>query len=275
MYYINKAHSRSSSQIVIFIFFLIVYCAQMVFVMLFLMDKYVAIMKVLFGIKKGELMFAPIGCHIFSLTGFVLWIPISYYILKAVFSMLFGMNKFFALIVDSKENYRGGRYSLGSYERDMALCIVIELAALFFFVFSIFYNIRVRDEGIIHKKFFSPKSELIQWHSVDSVDFCLEISKRKEESAEPKFIVHAGEQSLDLWNGFGIGSPEVEELISFTELLLKKNPNAKLNINFELSAKNLSVLKKYKSGEEKIRLLYNYILQKQKSTNVQGEIYGM
>ena len=97
----------------------------------------------------------------------------------------------------------------------------------------------------------------------------------EEESAEPKFIVHSGEQSLDLWNGFGIGSPEVEELISFTELLLKKNPKAKLNINFDLSAKNLSVLKKYKSGEEKIRLLYNYILQKQKSTNVQGEIYGM
>ena len=146
----------------IFIFFLILYCAQMVFAMLFLMDKYVAIMKVLFGIKKGELMFSPIGCLIFSFTGFMLWIPISYYILKAVFSMLFGMNKFFALIVDSKENYRGGRYSLGSYERDMALCIVIELAALFFFVFSIFYNIRVRDEGIIHKKFFSLKSELIQ-----------------------------------------------------------------------------------------------------------------
>lgn len=274
MYYINKAQSRSSSQIVTFIFFLILYCAQMVFAMLFLMDKYVAIMKVLFGIKKDELMFAPIGCHIFSLTGFLLWIPISYYILKAVFSMLFGMNKFFASI-DSKENYRGGRYSLGSYERDMALCIVIELAALFFFVFSIFYNIRVRDEGIIHKKFFSLRTELIQWHSVDSLDFCLEIGKSKKESATPKFIVHAGNTSLDLWNGFGIGSPKVEELISFTELLLKKNPAARLNINFELSAKNLSVLKKYKSGEEKIRLLYNYILQKQKSTNVQGEIYGM
>lgn len=238
----------------------------MVFVMLFLMDKYVAIMKVLFGIKKGELMFAPIGCHIFSLTGFVLWIPISYYILKAVFSMLFGMNKFFALIVDSKENYRGGRYSLGSYERDMALCIVLELIALVFFVFSIFYNIRVRDQGIYHKKFFSLKSELIQWHSVDSVDFCLEISKRKEESAEPKFIVHSGEQSLDLWNGFGIGSPEVEELISFTELLLKKNPKAKLNINFELSGKNLSAIRRYKNGEEKVRHLYSYILQKQKKT---------
>lgn len=266
MYYINKAQRRSSSQIVIFIFFLIVYCAQMVFVMLFLMDKYVVIMKVLFGIKKGELMFAPIGCHIFSLTGFVLWIPISYYILKAVFSMLFGMNKFFALIVDSKENYRGGRYSLGSYERDMVFCIVIELVALFFFVFSIFYNIRVRDEGIIHKKFFSLKSELIQWHSVDSVDFCLEISKRKEESAEPKFIVHAGDKSLDLWNGFGMGSPEVEELISFTELLLKKNPKAKLNINFDLSGKNLSAIRRYKNGEEKVRHLYSYILQKQKKT---------
>ena len=109
----------------------------MVFAMLFLMDKYVAIMKLLFGIKKGELMFAPIGCLIFSLTGFLLWLPISYYILKAVFSLLFRMNKFFASI-DSKENYSGGRYSLGSYERDMALCIVIELAALFFFVLFIY-----------------------------------------------------------------------------------------------------------------------------------------
>ena len=275
MYYINKAQKRSSSQIVIFIFFLIVYCAQLPFAMLFLLDKYVAIMKVLFGINKGELMFAPLGCHIFSLAGFFLWIPISYIILRAVFSLLFGMNKFFSLI-ESKENYRGGRYSLGSYERDFALVVIMELIAFIFFILSIFCNIRVRNDGIFHKKFFSLKTEQIQWQTIDSLDFCLEIVERsKGNSAEPKFIIHAGDQSLNLWNGFGMGSPDVEELIAFTEMLTKKNPKARLNINFDLSAKNLSVLKKYKSGEEKVRLLYNYILQKQKSLNVQGEIHGM
>lgn len=54
MYYPNKPQRQKTSQIVIFIFFLILYCAQMVFAMLFLTDKYVAIMKLLFGIKKGR-----------------------------------------------------------------------------------------------------------------------------------------------------------------------------------------------------------------------------
>ena len=67
-----------------------------------------------------------------------------------------------------------------------------------------------------------------------------------------------------------MGSPDVEELIAFTEMLTKKNPKARLNINFDLSPKNLTVLRKYKTAEKEIRILYNYILQKQKNSKLQG-----
>ena len=254
----KRKMSKKHTQTALFFLFLALYIAQMVYSMIFLHQCYAPLMRFLFKIKEDELFFAGVGPSIFALCGFFIWIFVSYVVLEWLFSALFGMGDYFKKM-NSKENYSGGRYSLGSYKRDVTFCIIVEVIALFIFPFTFFYNIRVRDEGIIHKKFFSLHSDVIRWSEIESLSFNLKITDYKGGSATPQFIVSSGIDSIDLWNGFGLGSPTTEELIAFCDMLRERNVDAKIKITFTFSSENLRILQKYVKGESQVRAVYNYL----------------
>lgn len=254
--------AKKHTQTVLFILFLIIYIVQMVYAMIFLMQNYVPMMRFLFRMKENEYLFAGNGNVLFGIFGFFMWIVISYFLLEAIFSVLFGMKEYFHKI-NSKENYTSGRYSLGSYKRDVIFCIIIELIALFIFPFTFFYNVRARDAGIIHKRFFSLHNKIIRWDDIESVDFNLEIKNNKDHDVAPQFIVRSQNDSVALWSDFGLGSPEIEELIDFCETLFEKNRTVKINIYFRLDSENLRAVRKYKIGEKNLRSFYEYLLKKQ------------
>ena len=254
----KRKMSKKHTQTALFFLFLALYIAQMVYSMIFLHQCYEPLMRFLFKIKEDELFFVGLGNSIFALCGFFIWIFVSYVALEWLFSALFGMGDYFRKM-NSKENYTGGRYSLGSYKRDVTFCIIVEVIALLIFPFTFFYNIRVRDEGIIHKKFFSLHSDVIRWSEIESLSFNLKVTDYKGGSATPQFIVRSGDDSIDLWNGFGLGSPSPDELCAFVDMLRSRNSDAEIKITFTFTSENLRVLQKYVDGESQVRKVYNYM----------------
>lgn len=111
--------------------------------------------------------------------------------------------------------------------------MIIEIAAVILFLFSIFYNIRVTDQGIFHKKFFSFRTEKIEWNDINKLEFDLEIrNTKKETDLIPHFYIYYSDNKLDIWNGFGMGSPSPEAM---------------------------KLLRKYENGEKDIQTVYNYL----------------
>lgn len=241
------------------------YIIQLPFAMLFMIQYYKSLIKFLFRLKETDFVFTSTGNIIFGLFGFFIWIPLSAYILYLVFSFVFNMKSTFEYYDEKyKENYphRGGRYniSFGTLKRDKIACVIIEIAAAILFLFSIFYNIRVTDQGIFHKKFFSFRTEKIEWNDINKLELDLEIrNTKKETDLIPHFYIYYSDNKLDIWNGFGMGSPSPEEIMKFTDSVRLNNQNVTVNTNFNLDGKTMKMLRKYKNGEQDIQTVYNYL----------------
>lgn len=241
------------------------YIIQLPFAMLFMIQYYKSLIRFLFRLKETDFVFTSTGNIIFGLFGFFIWIPLSAYILYLVFSFVFNMKSTFEYYDEKyKKNYlhRGGRYgfSFGTFKRDKIACVIIEIAAGILFLFSIFYNIRVTDQGIFHKKFFSFHTEKIEWHDINKLELDLGIrNTKKETDLIPHFYIYYSDYKLDIWNGFGMGSPSPEEIMNFTDSVRSNNQNVTVNTNFNLNGKTINMLRKYKNGEQSIQTIYNYL----------------
>ncbi len=255
MYYSYKPPRKK--RILFFVYYVLL-IAFLPFGFIFLIKSYGALVRFLFRLKETDYLFNPTGHLIFGTFGFFLWIPFSAFILYLLFSFLFDMNQTFEYYDDQYKNNSVIRSSFGSFKADKTFCIIAEIIALIIFLFSIFYNIRVTDEGISHKKFFSFRTEKIEWQDISKIEFDLEIKQySKGKSAVPHYIIYHTKGETDIWNGLGMGSPEPQEIIGFTDLALSKNKNIILNVNFHLDSEKLEYLQKTESGEEFIREVYN------------------
>lgn len=245
-----------------FAVFYTIFVLQMPFAVLFFIEKYSVFIKILFRMSAADMLFNLTGNIIFGLSAFFMWIPLSFFLLRHLFSAMFDMEDTFKYyrkkyIQNYKHMYKP--YSFGSLKADMCFCYATIFAAAVVFCFSIFYHVRVTDDGIYHKRFFAFRTEKCEWADVRQIDFCLKLTNYKGGSAEPQFLVRCADGTVDLWGGFGMGSPFAQDLILFTDLLLTKNKDVRISTVDELSEDMLRVLAKYTNGAAEVKKINTYL----------------
>lgn len=258
--------SPSKGKKYLYFLYYALYIAVMPFSMLGLIKYYRKIIGFLFRLKENEFVFSSTGSILFGLFGFIICIPVYAFILKFIFTLLFDMESTFKYYKkESKKNWNNRRglynYSFGSYKRDLIASVIIIIIAAILFLFTIFYNIRVTDEGIYHKNFFSFHTEKIEYSDINKLEFNLEIKSHKKEKPDaiPHFNVCYGENKLDIWNGFGMGSPSPEEIIKFTQSIKSKNPDIIIDTSFNLDTLTKSYLQKYTNGQQIVEKVYYFL----------------
>ena len=255
----------AKKQKILFAVFYTLFIVQMPFAVLFFIEKYPAFVKILFRMSAADMLFNLTGNLIFGLSAFIMWIPFSFFLLQHIFSAVFDMEdtfKYYRKKYIQNYPHMHIRYSFGSLKVDLYFSYAAVCAAATLFCFSIFYHVRVTDDGIYHKKFFAFKTEKYEWQDVRRIDFRLRQTNYKGKSIQPAFVVCCTGGTVDLWGGFGMGSPSAQQLMRFTDILLSKNKDVSISTVGELSEAVLQVLGQYKDGTAQVKKLDAYLNDK-------------
>jgi hypothetical protein len=224
-----------------------------------LSSKYFPILQQYVYSNNDDLLFSIYSTRIFVSSVIIISSIINFMILEKLFSIIPIMKK---IIIWSKievsKIFDYDEYIKTSKRRKIFILVVF-LIASFLIVMSFFTYLRINDTGIYYNRMFEFTGKHYKWDELKSVSVYPTIYYRKSDHIYPKMEITFGENTIDIWKGAGLSSPNSETLIKVIEII-KKNTKNKIKVNSNFTKEMQELMKKCTDEKRNnIKNVFNYL----------------
>jgi hypothetical protein len=252
---------------IVYVLILFLYCSGLVYFILKSSDIFTSIQKCIFN-RNNDIFFS-ISSNAFFFIPFSFFLMFSLY--DAIFLLINPLSIFENTLKWIEVINTKGKYShyldydmfIKKKKRILIITIIVLFVSSLFSLCLLFVHLRINDNGLYYTKFFSFKEKKYEWSELSDVLINCNyeiLDNGRRMNLLPKLELHFANNTVEIWQNGGIGSPDANEIIKTMEMI-KSNTNILINVNISFDETMYNIFNNYteKNKKDNIEKILKYL----------------